>query len=294
VTRPVDQIDDTVDQRIRAGCPKLSDGVAGSTDVDAALASVDARRPGWGRARRSARLPLLAAAVVVAIVVGVAMWPREVSVPTSDRPDGARRGSTSTVPTPTVVGLPTTAADAVPSSTATTTVTPPMVGDVSQHRIVGGTILPTPPERSIIWNKSPGSRKPDGNGCSPGGGDLPDGLWYGYLAVESARLSLDLACRYSNDAATWAIRTYESRTADGWEELYVRNESTALRVLPLDDRSEIVDIASTGDWTWQEVSAGQLLGRVDQLGPESRLAAWVRIAGRRVVWLDVAGDNYAG
>ena len=288
MTGHLDQIDEAVDQRIRAGFSTLRDDVTSSADVESALTAIgtESSRRAWSRP--SVRITVVAAAAVVALVVGYAAWPREVVVTTGDGPPRSVDSGPGTSTPPT---SPTS------STTPSTTVPPVVPGDTTQYLIVGGTEIPSGrPKRSDMENLTPGSKEPDGSGCSPSGGALPDGVWYGYLAVDHNRLALDLACRFTNDAARWAIRTYEDRRPDSDEERFVLNESAAVRPLPVDSRSWIVDIAHIyPTWqSWQDVTAEQLRQRVEQLGHQARLAAWVQITDGLVVWLDVSMDNYAG
>lgn len=292
----LDQIDEMVDQRIREGFSGLRDEVAASADVEAALAAArsEPRRGVWSRP--SVRITAVAAAAVMAVVVGYATWPREVEVTTGGTPSGSVRPGPTT-PATTIAPVTTATVTSPPPSTV-----PPMPPtNPEAHLIVGGQPLPGRPSRDPGYNDIPGSRSPDGSGCSVDGDVLPDGAWYGYLAVHNHGLALDLACRFTNDAARWAIRTYEDRRPDDSDERFVLNESTRLRPLPLDDRSSITDIAAfTYDLSsWQEVTAQQLSRRVEELGAEQyayrmQLAAWVKVTDGRVEWLDVSGDNYAG
>lgn len=72
---------------------------------------------------------------------------------------------------------------------------------------------------------------PEGAGCTPGEGDLSDGVWYGGVREFDDRgISFDLACLFANEAATVAA------AEDGEESpppnpFYVRNENDLTRDL---------------------------------------------------------------
>lgn len=72
---------------------------------------------------------------------------------------------------------------------------------------------------------------PETSNCTPGEGDLTDGIWFGYVtAAADTAFELDLACWFSGDAAV------EAAAADGEEspppnDYYVRNENNLSRRL---------------------------------------------------------------
>jgi hypothetical protein len=69
-----------------------------------------------------------------------------------------------------------------------------------------------------------------GSGCDPGSGDLPDGIWAGFVrAIGTDSIDFDLVCFFVGDAANAAA------THDGAEEVpvpndyYIRNENPTVR-----------------------------------------------------------------
>jgi len=202
--------------------------------------------------------------------------------------------------------VPTTISQFVPTMPTlpptTTTPAEPYPGDTAPL-IVGGRILDPGSSRDVQMlsrdpgsNRVRGSRSPDGSGCSPGGSTLPDGTWFGYLGVDGTGLTLDVVCRYTNDAADWALGHYEHQTDDdGSMEWYVHNASTTTRPIPVDQRTSFTDLASYSTMTFQEVNLDQLRQRIELLASyPTRLFAWVRIVGGRAEWVDVPADMYAG
>jgi len=79
----------------------------------------------------------------------------------------------------------------------------------------------------------------EGAGCTPGDGQLPDGLWFGLVTSRSEdSLEFDLACWFTGDAVIQAA------AEDGAEspppnDYYVRNTNPATRAVPVGD---LVDV----------------------------------------------------
>ncbi len=132
-----------------------------------------------------------------------------------------------------------------------------------------------------------GSAGASGSGCAPGPGDLPDGLWFGFLADwTSATITLDLACLFWQDAA-WAIAAERGDPAD--DDIYVVNDNPTLRTLGVSDAAVVWRLDSalthrpyafTSRWVrpgdlmpcpscavWVEVSGGQVTRIADQFFP---------------------------
>ena len=121
---------------------------------------------------------------------------------------GGTAASTTVMPTTTTTPSTTTVAPATTTSEVSGTTTAP-----------------------IATTTTDASLAPGGSGCTPGSGDLGDGLWYGEVdSFDTDRIAFDLACWFSGDAATAAA------AADGEEspppnDYYVRNENDLLRDL---------------------------------------------------------------
>lgn len=120
----------------------------------------------------------------------------------------------------------------------------------------------------------------DGSGCTPGDGELPDGLWYGVVATATdAELGFDLACWFSGNAAVLAS------AADGEEspppnDYYVRNVSDHVRPIAVAGDAEVTWLPSVGDPTTEATVAYAewLVGR-DQRGVELQPGIWLTIEG---------------
>lgn len=90
-----------------------------------------------------------------------------------------------------------------------------------------------------------GSKGASGSGCEPGAGDLPGGVWFGYVRQANASgIAFDLACFFFGDAA------YVEGGADGVEvddDYYVRNVNPTLRSVAVPSAATVHHIDATGD-----------------------------------------------
>ena len=67
-----------------------------------------------------------------------------------------------------------------------------------------------------------------GSGCTPGVEELPDGVWFGFVAeLGDAVIAFDLACLYTGDAA------YAHGADPEGADIMMRNDSPALRTIPI-------------------------------------------------------------
>ncbi|RLE25894.1 MAG: hypothetical protein DRJ50_02065, partial [Actinobacteria bacterium] len=86
----------------------------------------------------------------------------------------------------------------------------------------------------------PGSDGAGGSGCAPGAGQLPDGVWFGYVSAKGgSSVDFDLACLYTGDVAI--ARGAE----DGVEvdiDYYIRNNNPALRTVPVATAATVYEI----------------------------------------------------
>ncbi len=86
-----------------------------------------------------------------------------------------------------------------------------------------------------------------GSGCVPGATQLPDGIWFGYLAeVSETMIEFDLACWFSGAPAA------EAAAQDGEEspppnDYYVRNSTELDRSLEMGAGAEVVWLPDVGD-----------------------------------------------
>jgi hypothetical protein len=130
----------------------------------------------------------------------------------------------------------------------------------------------------------------EGSGCTPGGGDLPDGEWFGYLVETSpSALEFDLACWFTGEAA---IRAAEEDGAESPppNDYYVRNVNPVIRNVAVAAQTSVVWYPDLGDPTseatvsfpdwlvaiedrgvmpgvWLEVDGGQVLSIHEQWVP---------------------------
>lgn len=164
----------------------------------------------------------------------------------------------------------TTTSAAEPNVTTTaptsTTTTPP-------------TTTTTPPPTTTT---STGQLGPEGSGCTPGPGDLPDGDWYGEVVdFDETGISFDLACWFSGDAAT-AAAAEDGEESPPPNDYYVRNQNTQTREL---------DVASSAEVTWY--SSGD--PNDEHQGTFAEWAAYVEERGFMLgIWVTVANGQVTG
>jgi hypothetical protein len=168
-----------------------------------------------------------------------------------DVDDGAR--PTSTTSTTTTIEVTTTATTAE----VTTTTEPVELGDAPAFSASG----------------------PSGSGCTPGGGDLPDGWWYGVsVAFDRAdgaagAYTFDLACYFAGDAA---YAEGERLGVEVNNDHLVTNDNPALRTVPL---------AAGATATCVELGAGVSEVPCDPAevpDPEIPWAVWFRVVDGEV------------
>ncbi len=126
--------------------------------------------------------------------------------------------------------------DASSTATAEKSAVAPETTSSTAAKTTTTTLGPPPPAGSIpfaeLQPQPANSTAPSGSGCTPQTSTLPDGQWFGQLkAVDTTAgtLGFDLECFFVGDAANAAA------TADGQTEVpvpddvYIRNESSAVR-----------------------------------------------------------------
>jgi len=122
---------------------------------------------------------------------------------------GGTAASTTVMPTTTTTASTTTVAPETTTSEPTSTTTAPIATTTTADA----------------------SLAPSGSGCTPGSGDLGDGLWYGEVdSFDTDRIAFDLACWFSGDAAT-AAAAEDGEESPPPNDYYVRNENDLLREL---------------------------------------------------------------
>lgn len=158
----------------------------------------------------------------------------------------------------------TTAAGSDAGATTTTAVAPPAEPDTS-------TTAATVPAAPLGDDPNFEDDRASGAGCSPGGGALPDGWWFGSLtgAATADALPFDLACFFVGQAAIDAAA--EDGQDDVPNDVYIRNDNATVRQVPVaaDAAAECLSIdgaAETGACAVTEVE-----------GP-----VWIRVVGGEV------------
>jgi hypothetical protein len=167
-------------------------------------------------------------------------------------------------------GTTTTTADGTTSTTAVDT-TSTIAGETSTTTSTGEALGEEPPTNAD---------GPDGSGCSPGEGELPDGWWYGTIAASPGEaLTFDLACWYTGDAA---VAEAARRGEEAPNDFYVVNDNPAERVVAIapdatascveiEQGLEMVDCAPAdvaGDWgIWIRVVDGEADRIIEQYVP---------------------------
>ncbi len=133
-----------------------------------------------------------------------------------------------------------------------------------------------------VTNDQTAAPVPDGSGCTPGPGQLPDGRWYGHaVAVAPGELQFDLACWFTGDAATAAATEdgSESPPPNGY---HVRNDNPSLRVLRPADATPVTWYPSPGDPA-SETDTDYANWRTENTGTD--LGVWITIEGGQVTFI---------
>ncbi len=147
---------------------------------------------------------------------------------TTDPADSTTTAVATATSAPTATTVPVTVAPTtVPATTAVPTTAAAPTTTVAATTT---TILYAAGEPAVAPPASlPGSGGASGSGCSPGAGDLPDGVWFGSVVDRSAgSVEFDLACIYFLDAAT-AECSEDGEPVDN--DYCVTNENPTLRTV---------------------------------------------------------------
>lgn len=139
--------------------------------------------------------------------------------------------TTAPVPPATTTTTATTTSEAATTTSEATTTT------VSVHYATDPSLYP--PE-SMSGDGASGS------GCSPGGGSLPAGVWFGYVtAANATSVQFDLACWYFGEIA-WDVAATYGDTAEN--DYYIVNQNPTLRSVPVTSGAIVhhIDAASIG------------------------------------------------
>jgi hypothetical protein len=193
-------------------------------------------------------LTLLIAALVAAAACGNA----DAADGTSTTAPAA--GSTTEPPVPET---PTTAAS---TTTEPTSTTEPTAGEASSTTVDTNTLA-------------------GGSGCTPGGTELPDGEWFGYVdSADPAVLGFDLACWFGGEAAILASAE-DGEESPPPNDYYVRNANPAIRQVPVGE-ADVVWLPNVGDPTSEEtVGYGEWLVFRQGRDPLLQPGVWITIEG---------------
>jgi hypothetical protein len=115
----------------------------------------------------------------------------------------------------------------------------------------------------------------EGSGCTPGGGPLPDGEWYGLVVSRGDdSLEFDLACWFTGDGAVLASAE-DGEESPPPNDYYVRNANPETRDVPVASDVEVV-FYPDGDPTNEDtVSYDEWVALVAQRGYE--LGVWLEV-----------------
>jgi hypothetical protein len=130
---------------------------------------------------------------------------------------------------------------------------------------------------------------PEGSGCDPGAGELPDGRWFGTIAsLSDETLELDVACWFIGEDAVLAAEE-DGQESPPPNDYYVRDESSDVSTAeiapdatavfyptgsPEGETGTVADLAAAGEargaypyGVWVEVSGGLVVGVEEQWVP---------------------------
>lgn len=94
---------------------------------------------------------------------------------------------------------------------------------------------------------APGVDGPDGSGCAPGEGALPDGRWFGFVQTAgNGGLEFDLACWFSGEAAV-AAAAEDGAESPPPNDYYIRNQNPTFRVVAVAPDTTVVWYPQVGD-----------------------------------------------
>ncbi len=182
----------------------------------------------------------------VRVVVSVVMVGALVLGACGDDDDGGdaapgtteREDSTSTSSGPTSTTTTRTGGDE-PADDTTTTAAP---AETSTTAPATATSTPDAPDGDLPTYETVSG--PSGSGCSPGGAELPDGWWFGWMdgGPSATGGAFDLACFFVGDAAVEAAREDGDSVAieEGYvpNDHWIRNQNPQLRDVTFDEAIE--------------------------------------------------------
>lgn len=135
-----------------------------------------------------------------------------------------------------------------------------------------------PEETAIV---DPSIPVPEGSGCEPGPGDLPDGQWYGTVEdLTTDELELDLACWFIGEDAVMAA------DEDGAEspppnDYYVRDAGDEERTVPVSPDATVV-MYPTGSPEQQSGTVADLI-EVAETRDGFPFGVWIEVVDGSIV-----------
>lgn len=140
------------------------------------------------------------------------------------------------------------ASGCAPAPAETTTITAPVTvtatatdpGASAPTETTPATADPTPPQTQPTDLFAFGDEwlladedEAQGTGCAPGGGDLPDGVWFGFVeSWSTSKVKFDLACFWVGTGAEREMLD-DGYDADGVLDFYITNDVATIRTVPV-------------------------------------------------------------
>jgi hypothetical protein len=188
-------------------------------------------------------------------------------------------GASTTSSTSTTLVTTTTAATTTTTEGTTTTAAPATTTTGSETTTT--TRAPTTTTTSTPDTNSLAS----GSGCTPGTTtSLPDGEWFGYVDdASAARLSFDLACWFTGDAAAQAAAE-DGEESPPPNDYYVRNVNPGLRTLSVAGSATVAWLPNPGDPSTATVPYADWL--TDRTARSYQPGVWLTITGGAITTIE--------
>lgn len=226
------------------------------------------------RTHRTATVP--AALTGLLLLVGCTGGDGDTSVtPTTAEDAGPTVSSAPASSTPTEDDGPTEDPSVTEDTTEDASATEDTTGEATEDPSQGA----GEPEES----GSPSSAVPEGSGCTPGDGALPDGLWYGSVTdADATSVELDLMCFYLGEEADRAAAEDGEQMVPVPNGYYIRNDDPGLRTTAVAPDARVLHYP-TGDPGAAEPLDFDRWAELVQAGEVVLPGVWLTIDGRVVV-----------
>lgn len=189
---------------------------------------------------------------------------------------GSSGSETTTTASPSTTLAPTTTV----ATTAATTTASPTTSSTTTEAPTTTTAAPT--TTSATTTTLDVNTLAHGSGCTPGGGTLGDGLWFGFVSSAAATdFEFDLACWFTGDPAALAAAE-DGEESPPPDDYYIRNVNPQLRTIPVASDAEVSWLPNSGDPSTQTTVsyADWLTGRATR---DYQPGVWVTITGGEAV-----------